>query len=128
MYRFILVLVVVVGISYGGWSLIRSDTPAAPLSSTESPSPQAKEAAAPPPEKPAPAESAPAPDTAVKPSAGESLAKLLKKAESELATAKSARTRAVALAGKDRARRLLSEALMVAPAERAEEIGSAWTA
>jgi hypothetical protein len=123
MVRFILVTLVIVGIGYGGWSLVRPDDTPAPLSSNES---SAAPAGTPGDRPEGSGAGAPEPEPAAEPAApaapAATVAELLEKANAEIAGAGAARNREEALGRKDRARRLYSQALFLASAAEADSI------
>jgi hypothetical protein len=97
MVRFIFYVLVLVGIGYGAWSLLRPNAARVPLAADEKPSPPASAPESPPP--------VPEPDP------GEA-GKLVAKADDLLAQAAAATTRSRAIELKDQARRVLWDAAL----------------
>jgi hypothetical protein len=126
MGRFVFALVVVVGIGYGTWSLFGPDEEATDLSSRspsmvgnlgagspgETPGGESREAGAPSGSTFGTASGAPAPGADGAKASAERVRKLLEGAAAHLETAKGAATRAAALVEKDKARRLINEAML----------------
>ena len=110
MGRFIFALVVVVGISYGAWSFFGPEDDVSDLSA-QLPSEDGRTGSPPAGDSVAP-KAAPEASGDVGGTPEEQVRKLLDTAASHLGRAKEAKTRAAALTEKDKARRLISEAML----------------